>query len=68
MHLAGFAPFVFLLLLVGCSGRPLYPLPSKKANGNRQPLQTSRPYNLAHRGSNGEIPEETAAAYMVVIH
>ncbi|MCL7049026.1 hypothetical protein MKW94_001100, partial [Papaver nudicaule] len=29
-----------------------------------QPLQTFRPYNIAHRGSNGEIPEETVAAYM----
>ncbi|BBH04017.1 PLC-like phosphodiesterases superfamily protein [Prunus dulcis] len=62
-----FAPFVFLLLLVGCSGRPFYPLPSKLADGDRQPLQTSRPYNIAHRGSNGEIPEETAAAYMRAI-
>lgn len=66
LHLTGFAPFVFLLLLVGCSGRPFYPLPSKLADGDRQPLQTSRPYNIAHRGSNGEIPEETAAAYMVM--
>ncbi|KAL6175421.1 hypothetical protein ACLB2K_052062 [Fragaria x ananassa] len=62
-----FTPFVFVLLLVGCSGRPLYPLPSKVANAYRQPLQTSRPYNIAHRGSNGEIPEETAAAYMRAI-
>ncbi|XP_052489966.1 glycerophosphodiester phosphodiesterase GDPD5 isoform X2 [Gossypium raimondii] len=30
-------------------------------------MQTSRPYNIAHRGSNGEIPEETAAAYMRAI-
>ncbi|CAL9031445.1 unnamed protein product [Prunus brigantina] len=67
LHLTGFAPFVFLLLLVGCSGRPFYPLPSKLADGDRQPLQTSRPYNIAHRGSNGEIPEETAAAYMRAI-
>ncbi|KAG8080194.1 hypothetical protein GUJ93_ZPchr0007g5553 [Zizania palustris] len=29
----------------------------------KAPLQTSRPFNIAHRGSNGEIPEETAAAY-----
>ncbi|XP_070667712.1 glycerophosphodiester phosphodiesterase GDPD5-like isoform X2 [Malus domestica] len=63
-----FAPFVFLLLLVGCSGRPFYPLPSKAGDPtNRQPLQTYRPYNIAHRGSNGEIPEETAAAYMRAI-
>ncbi|KAM1026289.1 hypothetical protein ACFX13_039950 [Malus domestica] len=57
-----FAPLVFLLLLVGCSGRPIDPHAT-----NRQPLQTSRPYNIAHRGSNGEIPEETAAAYMRAI-
>ncbi|KAL6995068.1 Glycerophosphodiester phosphodiesterase gdpd6 [Sarracenia purpurea var. burkii] len=36
-------------------------------NKNRQPLQTLRPYNIAHRGSNGELPEETAAAYMRAI-
>ncbi|PON69692.1 Glycerophosphoryl diester phosphodiesterase [Trema orientale] len=58
---------LLLLLVVGSSGRPLYPLPSKSSRGNRQPLQTSRPYNIAHRGSNGEIPEETAAAYMRAI-
>lgn len=56
-------PFIFMLLLVGCSARSLYPLPSWRHNGNRQPLQTFRPYNIAHRGSNGEIPEETTAAY-----
>ncbi|XP_020258931.1 glycerophosphodiester phosphodiesterase GDPD6-like, partial [Asparagus officinalis] len=33
----------------------------------KQPLQTYRPYNLAHRGSNGELPEETAEAYMRAI-
>ncbi|XP_065045577.1 glycerophosphodiester phosphodiesterase GDPD6-like isoform X1 [Musa acuminata AAA Group] len=48
-------------------GRPIYPLPSKQDNKVKQPLQTSRPYNIAHRGSNGEIPEETAAAYMRAI-
>ncbi|KAI4977666.1 hypothetical protein ZWY2020_014220 [Hordeum vulgare] len=26
-----------------------------------------RPYNIAHRGSNGEIPEETAATYLRAI-
>ncbi|XP_057479121.1 glycerophosphodiester phosphodiesterase GDPD6-like isoform X1 [Actinidia eriantha] len=65
--IAGVVPFILLLLLVECSARPLYPLPSKMENKNRQPLQTSRPYNIAHRGSNGEIPEETAAAYMRAI-
>lgn len=61
------APFIFLLLLLGCSARPLYPLPSRRNDKTKQPLQTFRPYNVAHRGSNGEIPEETAAAYMRAI-
>lgn len=65
LHLAGFGPSVFLLLIVGCAARPFYPLPSKVDARDRLPLQTSRPYNVAHRGSNGELPEETAAAYMV---
>ncbi|KAK6148623.1 hypothetical protein DH2020_019535 [Rehmannia glutinosa] len=64
---AGLVPFVFLLLLVGCSARALYPLPSRRNDRNRQPIQTFRPYNIAHRGSNGEIPEETTAAYMRAI-
>ena len=62
---AGVAPLIFLLLVLGCSARPLYPLPSRRNDKTKQPLQTFRPYNVAHRGSNGEIPEETAAAYMV---
>ncbi|XP_061364934.1 glycerophosphodiester phosphodiesterase GDPD6-like [Gastrolobium bilobum] len=62
-----FAPIVFLLLIVGCTARPLYPLPSKGGDGSKQPLQTFRPYNIAHRGSNGEIPEETRPAYMRAI-
>ncbi|KAL6012017.1 Glycerophosphodiester phosphodiesterase gdpd6 [Asimina triloba] len=62
---------LFAILLVGgriwgCDGRPLYPLPSKEI-GNKKPLQTSRPYNVAHRGSNGEFPEETSVAYMRAI-
>ncbi|KAG6386047.1 hypothetical protein SASPL_154933 [Salvia splendens] len=60
-------PFVFLLLIVGCSARALYPLPSRRNDRNRQPLQTFRAYNIAHRGSNGEIPEETTAAYLRAI-
>lgn len=63
----GFAPILFLSLVVACAARPLYPLPSKVSHGSRLPLQTSRPYNIAHRGSNGEIPEETSAAYMRAI-
>ncbi|KAH7856625.1 hypothetical protein Vadar_003675 [Vaccinium darrowii] len=64
MASVGVLPFIFLVLVVECSARPLYPLPSKT---NRQPLQTFRPFNIAHRGSNGEIPEETAAAYLRAI-
>lgn len=66
-----FLSFILLLLTLqnvcGWAERPFYPLPSKEANKNRQPIQTARPYNIAHRGSNGEIPEETAAAYMRAI-
>ncbi|CAN6298597.1 unnamed protein product [Urochloa humidicola] len=36
-------------------------------NNYKKPLQTFRPYNLAHRGSNGELPEQTAAAYLRAI-
>ncbi|WJX95602.1 Glycerophosphodiester phosphodiesterase domain-containing protein 5 [Trifolium repens] len=62
-----FAPFVFLLLVIGGTARPLYPLPGKGDGGSRRPLQTFRPYNVAHRGSNGEIPEETRQAYLRAI-
>ncbi|KAL9326352.1 hypothetical protein ACSQ67_006997 [Phaseolus vulgaris] len=61
--LSSFAPLVFLLLVIGCTARPFYPLPSKGDGGSRKPLQTLRPYNIAHRGSNGEIPEATHPAY-----
>nr|GEX62037.1 glycerophosphodiester phosphodiesterase GDPD6 [Tanacetum cinerariifolium] len=53
-----------LILFVGCSARRLYPLPSQST---KKPLQTFRPFNVAHRGSNGEIPEETAPAYLRAI-
>ena len=56
---------MFLLLVIGCTARPFYPLPNKADGGSRKPLQTLRPYNIAHRGSNGELPEETHAAYTV---
>ena len=56
---------MFLLLVIGCTARPFYPLPNKGDGGSRKPLQTFRPYNIAHRGSNGELPEETSAAYTV---
>ncbi|KAG6572901.1 Glycerophosphodiester phosphodiesterase GDPD5, partial [Cucurbita argyrosperma subsp. sororia] len=54
---------MLVLLIVGCAARPFYPLPSRLPEGSRQPLQTTRPYNIAHRGSNGEFPEETLPAY-----
>lgn len=31
----------------------------------KRPIQTERPYNIAHRGDNGELPEESAPAYHV---
>lgn len=61
---AGFVHGLLLSHFLGSFARPLYPLPSK-LNKDKQPLQTFRPYNIAHRGSNGEFPEETAGAYMV---
>ncbi|KAL3529678.1 hypothetical protein ACH5RR_009000, partial [Cinchona calisaya] len=52
---------------VGCTARPLYPLPGRRNDRSKQPLQTFRAYNFAHRGSNGEFPEETVVAYMRAI-
>ena len=65
--LTGFVPPFLLLLLHLAFARPLFPLPSKTKNEEKRPMQTFRPYNIAHRGSNGEIPEETAAAYLVLL-
>uniref|UniRef100_A0A2P2KXS1 glycerophosphodiester phosphodiesterase n=1 Tax=Rhizophora mucronata TaxID=61149 RepID=A0A2P2KXS1_RHIMU len=67
MALPHFVAIICLSLVAVCTARPFYPLPSKTSHPNKQPLQTSRPYNIAHRGSNGEIPEETTAAYMRAI-
>ncbi|GKV35509.1 hypothetical protein SLEP1_g43767 [Rubroshorea leprosula] len=67
MALTGYVPLLVLILITGCAARPLYPLPSKLNEKNRLPLQTFRPYNIAHRGSNGELPEETSAAYLRAI-
>jgi len=47
----------------GVAARPLVGEGGGGAWGDRAPLQVSRPFNIAHRGSNGELPEETAAAY-----
>ncbi|CAO2818479.1 unnamed protein product [Amaranthus hypochondriacus] len=56
--------FTLLLLFVHSSARRTYLFPSINHRSSKRPLQTSRPYNLAHRGSNGEFPEETGAAYL----
>jgi hypothetical protein len=46
---------------------PYFPSDGQEKGLDRQPLQVQRPFNIAHRGSNGEIPEETAEAYLVSI-
>lgn len=53
----GFIPIAVLLLIGDCAGRPVHV----------KPLQTVSPYNIAHRGSSGEFPEETVAAYKKAI-
>ncbi|XP_021911073.1 glycerophosphodiester phosphodiesterase GDPD6-like, partial [Carica papaya] len=69
MNSLGFVHFLLLLMVRECLARSLFSqsLPSKVDDSHRRPLQLSRPYNIAHRGSNGEFPEETAAAYMRAI-
>lgn len=59
--------FALLLSAVGCAARPFSPLPKSANKGDRQPLQNFRPFNIAHRGSNGELPEETEPAYVRAI-
>ncbi|KAI3825625.1 hypothetical protein L1987_07141 [Smallanthus sonchifolius] len=66
MNSSSCAIVTFLLLFIGCSARRLYPLPSENEN-TKKPLQTFRPFNVAHRGSNGELPEETGPAYLRAI-
>ncbi|KAL9243306.1 hypothetical protein vseg_017208 [Gypsophila vaccaria] len=61
-------PFTLLLLFLGCNARRIHPLSGEvNIKGSKQPLQTSRAYNLAHRGANGEFPEETGPAYLRAI-
>ncbi|EFJ14597.1 hypothetical protein SELMODRAFT_120066 [Selaginella moellendorffii] len=52
---------VFLAAVAGssCGAARLYRFPRSA----RVAIQDWRPFNVAHRGSNGEIPEETALAY-----
>ncbi|BAF12542.1 glycerophosphodiester phosphodiesterase GDPD6 [Oryza sativa Japonica Group] len=59
---------IVLVLLSGESNaNPAASQQSQLDVNHRKPLQTFRPYNIAHRGSNGEIPEETTAAYLRAI-
>jgi len=56
---------VLLVALPLADGRSA-PLPSaSQTQAYKKPLQTQRPFNIAHRGANGELPEETYAAYHV---
>lgn len=56
---------VLLLPLVDARAPPL---PSdSQLSGYKKPLQTQRPFNVAHRGASGELPEETRAAYLRAI-
>ncbi|KAL8150630.1 hypothetical protein V2J09_020438 [Rumex salicifolius] len=52
-----------MLLIADCGARTLYTPYRKADKTHKQPLQTFRPFNIAHRGSNGELPEETTPAY-----
>ena len=61
----GHVSVILLVLLVGSDANQAAPRRSQLDVNHKKPLQTFRPYNIAHRGSNGEIPEETAAAYSV---
>ncbi|KAK3127624.1 hypothetical protein QOZ80_7AG0575940 [Eleusine coracana subsp. coracana] len=57
------AAMVVVVAAAMASGAAARPLVGGGGRDDRAPLQTSRPFNIAHRGSNGELPEETAAAY-----
>jgi glycerophosphoryl diester phosphodiesterase len=64
--------FGILMILLWTSAHaarrfPYFPVPGLENRVGRLPLQTQRAFNIAHRGSNGEIPEETAEAYMRAI-
>lgn len=60
--LTGHISVIVLVLLGGSDANPAAP-----PHLDKKPLQTFRPYNIAHRGANGEIPEETSAAYLRAI-
>jgi glycerophosphoryl diester phosphodiesterase len=46
---------------------PYFSVPDIDGLQGRQPIQTQRAFNIAHRGSNGEIPEATAEAFLRAI-
>nr|CAB3503213.1 unnamed protein product [Digitaria exilis] len=58
---------VLVLLFVESRANQGAPPRSQLDVNHKKPLQTFRPYNIAHRGSNGELPEETEAAYLRAI-
>ncbi|XP_062215231.1 glycerophosphodiester phosphodiesterase GDPD6-like isoform X2 [Phragmites australis] len=58
---------VLVLLFGGSKAKPAAPPHTQLEVNHKKPLQTFRPYNIAHRGSNGELPEETSAAYLRAI-
>lgn len=58
---------VLLVALPLADGRSP-PLPSaSQVQAYKKPIQTQRPFNIAHRGANGELPEETYEAYQRAI-
>ncbi|CAL4934682.1 unnamed protein product [Urochloa decumbens] len=59
--------FVLVLLFGGSIANPVDPHQNKLDVNHKKPLQTFRPYNVAHRGSSGQMPEETTAAYLRAI-
>jgi glycerophosphoryl diester phosphodiesterase len=66
----GRVSLIVLVLLTGVSNSKASPAAPPHSHSqldvnHKKPIQTFRPYNIAHRGSNGELPEETAAAYLV---
>jgi len=66
LYLSVYAPIIVLVLLWGRSEANLIaPRHSKLDVNHKKPLKTFRPYNVAHRGSSGRIPEETTSAYLV---
>ncbi|WVZ59799.1 hypothetical protein U9M48_009897 [Paspalum notatum var. saurae] len=53
---------VLVLIWGGSEANPVGPRRRHLDVHHKKPLQTFRPYNVAHRGSSGQIPEETTRA------